>query len=199
MKSSFLPKYKQKIVKISALTTHSNWAGLAVLFSRQILNGPQEYFVRKITYDNSEWMTIVFFWTLSTLLFICHLRALSSLKDYRKKCPPLIRIKYGHFDSSWCHQIWRIHHFWATIWWKVRGNCACNSSDIYRKARHLQLEFRHGITTVVEFSKYGPTFERLGQIVWKMQNNQCFQENNSLSNLHEVFKNPVIFLVCLSF
>ena len=87
-------------------------------------------------------------------------RAFFSLKkkDYRKKCPPLIRIKYGHFVSSGCHQIWRIHHFWATIWWKVRGNCACNSSDIYRKAWHLQLEFRHGITTVVEFSKYGPTW-----------------------------------------
>ena len=117
-------------------------------------------------------MTIVFFWTLSTLLFNCHLRALSSLlkKITEKKCPPLIRIKYGHFDSSRCHQIWRIHHFWATIWWKVRRNCACNSSDIYKKARHLQLEFRHGITTVVEFSKYGPTFVHLGQIAWKMQN-----------------------------
>ena len=91
-------------------------------------------------------------------------------KNHRKKCPPLIRIKYGHFDSSRCSQIWRIHHFWATIWWKVRRNCACNSSDIYRKARHLQLEFRHGITTVVEFSKYGPTFVHLGQIAWKIQN-----------------------------
>ena len=150
-------------------------------------------------------MTIVFFWTLSTLLFNCHLRALSSLlkKITEKKCPPLIRIKYGHFDSSRCRQIWRIHHFWATIWWKVRRNCACNSSDIYRKARHLQLEFRHGITTVVEFSKYGPTFVHLGQIAWKMQNtllkkNECLYTDTvkvrTFWEAHIIWKNlPVGF------